>query len=325
MAGADCWAGCQRGWTTNRVAAYRLNAWRTSGEVRQARVARGGGTFRERRGDSLRDGRQSHRLVWSRHGDRAAGFRRKPVNLEQEVQEEIDPLPGTGLMQSPVEWAVRSRVLAGSLARLIGDRLPGPDGCGVDIGCRDGDLIDQITEESRLSWVGIDPILEENSFTEKGAPIGPGRADAIPYPDAHFDAAILANVFEHIAPDARQESLDEICRVLRPGGILAGQIPNPYFPIESHSRLPFMGFLPIRLQRHYWRLSPVPWEHDFFVVTMRHLRRHAVASGFRVAHSSPFNYPPEAIPSRVRPVARMGAPLMRVFPWAWQFVFVKSD
>ena len=30
--------------------------------------------------------------------------------------------------------------------------------------------------------------------------------------------------------------LHEISRVLRPGGILAGQIPNPYFPIESHSR-----------------------------------------------------------------------------------------
>jgi SAM-dependent methyltransferase len=238
-----------------------------------------------------------------------------------------DPLAGTGLMQSPVEWAVRGRVLAGSLAGLIRDNLPAlpaSGGRGLDVGCQKGGLIDQLAEETRLSWAGIDPILKENSFTEKGAPIGPGRADSIPYPDSHFDAAILANVFEHIAPDARQRSLDEIRRVLRPGGILAGQIPNPYFPIESHSRLPFMGFLPISLQRRYWRLSPVPWEHDFFVVTMWHLRRHAVASGFRVAQSNPFNYPPEAIPSRVRPVARMGAPLMRVIPWAWQFVLVKS-
>jgi SAM-dependent methyltransferase len=248
------------------------------------------------------------------------------VHLELEVQKQDDPLAGTGLLQSPVEWAVRGRVLAGSLAGLIRDNLPTlptSEGRGLDIGCQRGGLIDQITDETRLSWTGIDPILAERSFTEKGAPIGPGRADDIPYPDAYFDAAILANVFEHIAPDARQRSLDEICRVLRPGGILAGQIPNPYFPIESHSRLPFMGFLPISLQRRYWRLSPVPWEHDFFVVTMRHLRRHAVAAGFRVAHSNPFNYPPEAIPSRVRPVARMGAPLMRVLPWAWQFVLVK--
>jgi SAM-dependent methyltransferase len=255
-------------------------------------------------------------------------FSRHVSSLEQEVQNQDDPLAGSGLLQSRVEWAVRGRALAGSLARLIRDNLPGmpaPDGRGLDIGCQRGGLIDQITAETRLSWIGIDPILDENSFTEKGAPIGPGRADNIPYPDAYFDAAILANVFEHIAPDARQQSLDEICRVLRPGGILAGQIPNPYFPIESHSRLPFMGFLPISLQRQYWRLSPVPWEHDFFVVTMRHLRRHAVAAGFRVAYSNRFNYPPEAIPSRVRPAARVGAPLMRVVPWAWQFVLVKPE
>lgn len=236
-----------------------------------------------------------------------------------------DPQAGTGLLQSAAEWAVRDQALASSLARLVRDNLPAMPNSGLDIGCQGGGLIGQIAEETGLSWVGIDPILEERSFTDKGAPIGPGRADSIPYPDAHFDAAILANVFEHIPPDARQQSLDEIFRVLRRGGILVGQIPNPYFPIEAHSRLPFMGYLPIGLQRRYWRLTPVWWEHDFFVVTMRHLRRHATASGFRVAHSNPFNYPPEAIPGAVRPVARMAAPLMRVFPWAWQFVLVKPN
>lgn len=242
------------------------------------------------------------------------------------MRKQDDPLAGTGLLQSPAEWAVRDHALAAGLAGLVRDNLPAPPpagGRGLDIGCQRGGLIDQITEETGLSWIGIDPILEENSFTEKGAPIGPGRADSIPYSNAYFDAAILANVFEHIPPGARQQSLDEIYRVLRPGGVLAGQIPNPYFPIESHSRLPFMGFLPVNLQRRYWRLSRVPWEHDFFVVTMRHLQRHAVASGFRIAHSNPFNYPPEAIPRRVRPVARMATPLMRVYPWAWQFVLVK--
>lgn len=241
------------------------------------------------------------------------------------MRKQDDPLAGTGLMQSPAEWAVRSRLLAGSLAKLIRDNLPVRRGRGLDIGCQAGGLIDQITEETGLTWTGIDPILKENSFTEKGAPIGPGRADSIPYPDAHFDAAVLANVFEHIPPVARQRSLDEICRVLRPGGVLAGQIPNPYFPIESHSRLPFMGFLPFGLQRRYWRLSQVPWEHDFFAVTMRQLQRHALSSGLRVAHSNPFNYPPEVIPRRVRPVARMAAPLIHVIPWAWQFVLIKPE
>lgn len=236
-----------------------------------------------------------------------------------------DPLAGTGLLQSREEWAVRDRALAGSLADLIRDNLPAPSGQGLDVGCQRGGLIDQITAETGLTWVGIDPILEETSFTEKGAQIGPGQADDIPYPDEHFDAILLANVFEHILPDARQKSFDEIWRALKPGGALVGQIPNPYFPIESHSRLPFMGYLPIGLQRRYWHLTRVPWEHDFFVVTMRHLRHHALASGFQVRQSRSFNYPAEAIPSRVRPLARIGAPIMRVFPWAWQFVLIKPE
>jgi SAM-dependent methyltransferase len=240
-----------------------------------------------------------------------------------EGRRQADPLAGTGLMQSPQEWAVRGRVLADSLAGLVRDNLSAPGGRGLDIGCQKGGLIDQITAGTGLSWRGIDPILEGSSVTEMGAPIGPGRADAIPYPDAYFDAAVLANVFEHIPPTARQQSFDEIYRVLGPGGVLAGQIPNPYFPIESHSRLPFMGFLPIGLQRRYWRLSRVPWEHDFFVVTMRHLRRHAIRSGFRVVSSRPFNYPSAAIPVFARPTARLAAPLLRVLPLAWQFVLIK--
>lgn len=238
------------------------------------------------------------------------------------MRRQADPLAGTGLMQSPAEWDARGRVLAGSLSRLILDHLPERDGRGLEIGCQRGGLIDQISERTGLSWAGIDPILKENSFTDRYAPIGPGRADSIPYPDDHFDAAVLANVFEHIPPEDRQRSLDEIYRVLRPGGVLAGQIPNPYFPIESHSRLPLMGYLPIGLQRRYWSVSPVPWEHDFYVVTMRHLRRHAIAAGFRVAHCRPFNYPAEAIPRRVRAAARAAGPALRVFPWAWQFVLV---
>ena len=60
------------------------------------------------------------------------------------------------------------------------------------------------------------------------------------------------------------------------------------------------------------------------VVTMRHLNRHASASGFQLQLKRQFNYPVEAIPQRVRWLARMGVPFMRVVPWAWQFVFVKS-
>lgn len=240
------------------------------------------------------------------------------------MRKQNDPLAGTGLLQSPEEWELRGRALADNMAELIVGALPAGGGVGLEVGCQRGGLLDRIADQTGMSWTGIDPILEESTLTEGGAAIGPGRSDAIPYPDESFDAVLLANVFEHIFPESRQPSLDEIWRVLKPSGILVGQIPNPYFPIESHSRLPFMGYLPIDLQRKYWSLSRVPWDHDFFVVTMRHLKRHAFASGFRLLLSRPYNYPVEVIPDRVRWLARMGAPFMRVWPWSWQFVFVKS-
>jgi SAM-dependent methyltransferase len=228
-------------------------------------------------------------------------------------------------MQSESEWAARGDALASSLAQLLLRYAPANAQRGLDIGCQRGGLMDTLARSTGLQWWGIDPILIEQEQTLQETTIGPGRADAIPYPDGYFDCAVFANVFEHVTPDTRQASLDEMFRVMRSGGVIAGQIPNPYFPIESHSRLPFMGFLPIRLQKKYWKLSRVPWEHDFFVVTPRTLRRHAKAAGFTVLAVNTFNYPPAAIPRRVRSVAKVLTPAMSLYPWAWQFVLYRPS
>ena len=41
---------------------------------------------------------------------------------------------------------------------------------------------------------------------------------AFPYPDANFDFVFLTSVFTHMRPDEIRHYLDEISRVLRPGG-----------------------------------------------------------------------------------------------------------
>jgi acyl carrier protein/2-polyprenyl-3-methyl-5-hydroxy-6-metoxy-1,4-benzoquinol methylase len=239
------------------------------------------------------------------------------------MRQQAAPLAGTGLLQSPEEWAARGQALVAGLSDLIGRHRDPQAAYGLDVGCQQGGLVDLLSESTGLIWAGIDPVLTERRTTSRGAGLGPGQADAIPFPDNSFDVVVLANVFEHILPEARQSSMNEIYRVLRPGGILVGQIPNPYFPIESHSRLPLMGFLPISWQRRYWRMSPVPWPHDFYVVTMRHLRRHATSAGLRITAARSFNYPADAIPRRVRALSKAAAPIMRVYPWAWQFVMTK--
>jgi SAM-dependent methyltransferase len=50
-----------------------------------------------------------------------------------------------------------------------------------------------------------------------------GDATAMPFPDASFDRVIAAEVLEHIPGD--QQAMNEIARVLRPGGIAAVTVP----------------------------------------------------------------------------------------------------
>jgi len=228
--------------------------------------------------------------------------------------------PSHALLQSDDEWDVRNRVLSETLTGLIRTESGNDARQALDIGCQNGWTTDRYAQLTGLEWVGIDPALEEQKKSPNGIDLYPGFSNKLDFPDDSFDVAMLANVYEHIFPEDRVASFQEMRRVLRPGGVVVGQIPNPYFPIESHSRLPFMGWLPMRAQKAYWKLSPVSWEHDFFVVTPKHLRRDAAAGGLHLSMVRKFNYPPEVIPERVRGVYRALRRPMQRFPWAWQFV-----
>ena len=225
-----------------------------------------------------------------------------------------------GLLQSREEWDTRNRVLVDTIGDLIQRYAPAGAERALDVGCQKGALTDQWKALTEMEWWGIDPGLKEAQESPAGAHLSHGFSNHLEFDDQQFDVAVLANVYEHILPEARVASFSEIHRVLKPGGVLVGQIPNPYFPIESHSRLPFMGWLPVKAQKAYWKLSPAPWEHDFYVVTMKHLLRDAAQGGLQKVEVHNFNYPPEVVPERVRWAARLLERPMRRMPWAWQFV-----
>ncbi|MCZ0730101.1 class I SAM-dependent methyltransferase [Mycolicibacterium iranicum] len=233
---------------------------------------------------------------------------------------------GSQLLQSDDEWAARNAILSRQLANLVDEHASPQATDGIEIGCQRGALTDQMGQLTRVStWVGIDPTLPQPIVTDAGSHLYPAFANNLDFPDQRFDVALFANVFEHIPPNDREASLREIFRVLRPGGVVVGQIPNPYFFIESHSRLPFMGWLPPKWQRRYWKLAPVDWDHDFYSVTMKHLRPAAERAGFDVVMVRNFNYPPEAIPLKVRRIYRLLQSPMRYLPWSWQFVLRRPE
>jgi SAM-dependent methyltransferase len=111
--------------------------------------------------------------------------------------------------------------------------LPGPEvlnagaGAGtltlrlVDAGLR----VTSVDESAALcDWVS-------GALRARGAeaanPVLRGDVTRLPLPDAAFDAAVCAEVLEHVDDDAG--ALAELARVLRPGGVLLVTVPaNPY-------------------------------------------------------------------------------------------------
>jgi len=105
----------------------------------------------------------------------------------------------------------------------------------LDLGCRSGALTRHFLEGN--SVVGLD--VDANAL-EKAAVLGiePVQADVeepLPFDDGSFDAVVAGELLEHLQfPDAL---VAEIRRVLRPGGVLAGSVPNAF---RVQSRLRFL-------------------------------------------------------------------------------------
>lgn len=119
------------------------------------------------------------------------------------------------------------------------------------------------------------------------------ESGALPFTDAYFDVVFCSSVIEHvtvskqaiwdIASDAeftrlafgRQRAFaDEVRRVGRQYFV---QTPYRWFPLESHTWLPFVGWLPRRLVMRVIRISNVVWikttTPDFNLLDMRNMRR----------------------------------------------------
>ena len=79
----------------------------------------------------------------------------------------------------------------------------------------------------------------------------------LPFADGEFDAAYSNAVIEHVGSRAQQRAfLTELCRVGRRVFVVA---PNRLFPIEHHTALPLVHWLPLSMFRSL--LRPTPWRY----------------------------------------------------------------
>jgi SAM-dependent methyltransferase len=157
----------------------------------------------------------------------------------------------------------------------------------LDCGCADGGYAIGLAQSGAAHVTGVDIIADRIAEARMRASgldnidFAVHESERLPFADATFDGVLLNEVLEHVADE--QQTIEEIHRVLRPGGHLALFSPNRWFPFEGHGMVirgrslrfpvPWIPWLPEALTRPYL-VARNYWPSQ--------LRRMVLKSGFTI-------------------------------------------
>lgn len=158
----------------------------------------------------------------------------------------------------------------------------------LDIGIGFGTYANRLIEYTE-EVVGIDisrENLTRNRYSNKGgsAELLQMSAESLGFSESSFDLVILIDVIEHLADD--QKAISDICRILKPGGLLFVTAPNKLFPFETHG----CRVRGRQVDTHYLGVPLLPylpesWRADYAnarVYTPWRLKQRLVSAGFHI-------------------------------------------
>jgi SAM-dependent methyltransferase len=168
--------------------------------------------------------------------------------------------------------SIRSR--GRKLSLFLEQMRPGPSTTILDVGVDEVSLGEAGGQggctthnylEERYPWPGQITALglhDGNRFRARYPQIAyvQGDACALPFPDGAFDLVHSNAVVEHVGGRERQEAL--VREALRVGGRVFLTTPNRWFPIEVHTRLPLVHWLPEPLASRAYDLARMPWAKE---------------------------------------------------------------
>jgi SAM-dependent methyltransferase len=97
-----------------------------------------------------------------------------------------------------------------------------------------------------------------------------GDACALPFADGAFDIVFSNAVLEHVGGAERQRAM--VAEALRVGGRVFLTTPNRRFPVEVHTRLPLVHWLPGSLAHAVYDLTGRSWAKENHLLDARDLR-----------------------------------------------------
>jgi SAM-dependent methyltransferase len=119
----------------------------------------------------------------------------------------------------------------------------------LDLGCRSGALTRHLLAGNTVVGLDVDRAALAKARTLGIDTVEADVEEPLPFPDASFDAVVCGELLEHLRfPD---EVVAEIRRVLRPGGVLVGSVPNAF---NVQNRLRFLRGLPPERDRTHLHL-----------------------------------------------------------------------
>jgi hypothetical protein len=155
--------------------------------------------------------------------------------------------------ESKVEW-FRRRIEPGSSVLIVGASASSAGGVDTNNLVERGPV--SFTDARALVYGGGDPGLD--------CPHSAGDACDLPFPDKSFDYIVSNAVIEHVGGPARaRQMLAESRRVGRRGAFHT--TPDRWFPIETHTQVPLLHWLPRDRQRAaFTRIGKPFWTTDYY-------------------------------------------------------------
>ena len=115
---------------------------------------------------------------------------------------------------------------------FVPERIPlfqeaiGQGGKVLDLGCRSGALTRHFLEGNEVVGVDVDEAALAKAEERGITPVVADVAEPLPFPDETFDAVVAGELLEHLG--FPETLIEEVHRVLEPGGSFVGSVPNAF-------------------------------------------------------------------------------------------------